>query len=442
MTETSVGTHAVYDVAIIGAGPAGIAAAVRAAEAGGAGGGVVVIDEGLGPGGQIWRHRYAKPPARRAAQWIARLDATRADVLRATSVVDVRASRGGAFVIRAERVNEQTDIVAKRIVLATGARELFLPFPGWTLPGVFGIGGVQALLKSGLSVRGKRIVIGGSGPLLLPVAASLARAGARLLIVAEQAPAASVFGYARSLWNRPAMLAQAASLRLQFARAKYATDAWIERATGDSCVREATIRRGASSSHVACDVVCTGFGLVPNVELARVIGCSVSDNAIVVDPRQETTVSGVFAAGEPTGIGGVDLALIEGEIAGAAALGERLDSRLVARRAALADGAERMRRAFRVRDEVRCLATPETTVCRCEDVQSGALDRRWSARQAKLYTRAGMGSCQGRICGAALECLMGWPTDSVRPPVQPARISTLLAEPPSTEPLLTEPGVH
>ncbi len=102
---------------------------------------------------------------------------------------------------------------AQDIVLATGARELFLPFPGWTLPNVMGVGGLQALVKSGYDVRGKRVVIAGSGPLLLPVASTLAARGALLAIVVEQTPAEKLNAFARSLWRAPWQLVEAARLR-------------------------------------------------------------------------------------------------------------------------------------------------------------------------------------------------------------------------------------
>jgi D-hydroxyproline dehydrogenase subunit alpha len=172
--------------------------------------------------------------------------------------------------------------------------------------------------------------------------------------------------------------------------------------------------------------LCTGYGLVPNVEVARLLGISTTAAGIGVDARQATSVPGVFAAGEVTGIGGVDLAVVEGEIAGAAAAGvARLDANLVRRRAALRDAAARLERAFALRSDLRALATDDTVVCRCEDVRRGAVASLRDSRQAKLHARAGMGACQGRVCGPALEFLFGWPAGAVRPPIAPARLSTL-----------------
>jgi D-hydroxyproline dehydrogenase subunit alpha len=414
-----------FDVVIVGAGPAGIAAACRAAESGRRS---IVLDEGLGPGGQIWRPSVRGSHGGAAAHWITRLEASRAVVQRSTSVFDIRRRAAGGFLASGEHDGRPLEVAGRAIILATGARERFLPFPGWTLPNVVGIGGAQALLKSGTSFVGKRVVIAGSGPLLLPVAASLAKSGAKVALVAEQAAASSVRKFAMGLWRRPAMLMQAAVLRSAFLTTSYATGTWVASARGDSSVREVTITDGASTRVIACDYLCVAFGLIPNAELARLLGCEVEHGQVSVDATQATTVANVYCAGEPTGIGGVDLSIAEGQIAGLAASGQSVSEGLVARAARLRHEASRMDAAFALRPELRTLAAPDTIVCRCEDVRLRELNPRWTSRQAKLYTRAGMGPCQGRVCGAALEHLMGWSSDSVRPPVQPARLGSFISE--------------
>lgn len=414
------------DVVVVGAGPAGIAAAARAAECGVR---VAIIDEGMRPGGQIWRHRVGTAPPERARRWLARLARSGATVLSGAKVLDVQRSANGDFAVEAERGSSPLVVSGPRLVLATGARELFLPFPGWTLPGVLGVGGAQALLSSGMSFAGKRVVIAGSGPLLLPVAASLARAGARLAIVAEQAPGARVGAFAARLIRRPATLAQAARYRAAFARTPYRAGTWIRRADGAAALRRVTLTDGRSTRDYDCDVLCVAFGLVPNTELPRLVGCSVDRGVVRVDARQAASVAGAFCAGEPTGIGGVELALVEGEIAGLCAAGREEDALpLGARREGARRVAAALARAFELRPELRLLAEPDTIVCRCEDVTFSALSPAWSTRQAKLYTRCGMGPCQGRICGAALHFLHGWEPDTVRAPVEPVLLSTLLAD--------------
>jgi D-hydroxyproline dehydrogenase subunit alpha len=419
-------SRSTFDVAVIGGGPAGIAAAAFAAQAR-RGVRVVLIDEGFSPGGQIWRSGPGAEPPKIARRWIQRLASSGAELKSQCSVVDARRD-DGAFRVDCESGGAPIFITALKLILATGARERFLPFPGWTLPNVMGIGGAQALLKAGTSFRGKRVVIAGSGPLMLPVAASLTKAGANLALVAEQAPASRVARFTASLWASPARLVQAALLRAQFRRAPYALGTWVTRAAGDSAVRSVTVTNGTREETLECDVLCAGFGLTPNSELARLLGCAVDERRVVVDDRQCTTVPGVYCAGEPTGIGGVERSLVEGEIAGLAAAEAAIPQGARSRRASLKRYTQALDRAFALRDELRTLATDDTVVCRCEDVRMRAFDRSWTARQAKLYTRAGMGACQGRICGAALECVMRWSPDSVRPPIQPARVATLLDE--------------
>lgn len=413
------------DVAVVGGGPAGIAAAVAAARAGCR---VALLDEGAAPGGQIWRQGPGGTPTRTARRWLERLARSGATMHIGASVVDVRCPAGsGPFTLVAEHGGRGVELHAARLVLATGARERFLPFPGWTLPGVFGVGGAQALLTAGMPVAGRRAVVAGSGPLLLPVAAALTRAGARVAVVAEQAELARVAGFAASLWRSPGLLTRAARYRAAFLTTPYVADSWVTAAEGDGRVERVTISWRGRARTVPCDLLCVGHGLLPATELPRLAGCEVRGGAVVVGAAQESSVPGILCAGEPTGIGGVELALVEGEIAGLAAAGDAVRAeRLHPRRDRLRALAARMEHAFAPRAELRGLATDHTIVCRCEDVTLGALRGHRSARQARIHTRAGMGACQGRVCGTALHQLLGWEPDNVKPPVQPALVSTLL----------------
>ena len=417
-------TSVACDVLVIGGGPAGIAAASQAAELGAQ---TMLVDEGLAPGGQIWRPSHDRGRGGAARRRVDRLSRSGAVVSSSTSVFDIDAAGGRSHVL-AETQRGVVAFDAAAVVLATGARELFLPFPGWTLPNVFGLGGGQALMKSGMPVRGKRVVVAGTGPLVLAVSASLASHGARVRLVAEQAPLGRVARFAAGLWRTPLRAAQAIALRTRIAATRYLTGTWIVRAEGASRVESVTLTDGRATRTIECDIVCNAFGLLPNVELPRFAGCAIGAGGVVVDDRQATNVHGIFCAGEPTGIGGVDLSLVEGEIAGTAAAGGVPRASLLAARARLRAEADSLAAAFALRPELLDLANHETIVCRCEDVRLGDLDRAWSFRQAKLYTRIGMGACQGRTCGAALECLRGggWPREMPRPPVQSARVEALL----------------
>lgn len=418
----------VADVAVIGAGPAGIAAATRIAERGKR---VVLLDQSPAVGGQIWRHRPGRLPPAAARSWMTRLERSGTTIATGSAVVDASDGNGThGFVVTAEQGTRVFLVESTTVVLATGARELFLPFPGWTLPGVMGVGAAQALLKSGLSFADRRVVIAGSGPLLLAVASALADDGAEIALVAEQAPARALARFAAGLWRTPATLLQAARYRASFARTPYLPGTWVTAARGDDRLQEVSISDGVHGRTIPCDILCTAQGLVPNTELARLLGCATTGPAVSVDERQETSRASVYCVGESTGIGGVDLAVVEGEIAGLHAARRDADARrLYGRRARLRATADAMKRAFAPRSELRALATPDTILCRCEDVRLGAISPSWTVRQTKLYTRAGMGPCQGRVCGAALDFLFGWPADTVRVPSQPALLSTILAKP-------------
>jgi NADPH-dependent 2,4-dienoyl-CoA reductase/sulfur reductase-like enzyme len=401
------------DLVVVGGGPAGLAAAAAGAERGMQ---VLLIDQGRRLGGQIWRHRQQRDLHPAAAQLLERVRTARVTVASEARVLDATSPRELVVDFRG-RVDLQP---TEQLILATGAMERFLPFPGWTLPGVMGVGGLQALHKSGLTVSGARVVLAGSGPLLFPVAATLARGGAELVLVAEQATRRALLRFGATLTRDVGKLMQAAEYRWAFARTPFRTGSWILRAEGDDRVREVVVSVHGRERRVRCDWLGASFGLVPQTELAQLVGCALQDGAIAVDALQRTSIAGVFAVGECTGVKGDAPGIVEGEIAGRAASGDTSgagDAHLARARIAGRLFASALAQHFAVRPEVRQLATPETLLCRCEDVPIGAVDPAWSARQAKLYTRVGMGSCQGAICGEACKVLFGWEGNRPRPPL-------------------------
>ena len=264
------------DVAVIGSGPAGIAAACAVAEAGRD---VLLLDESPRPGGQIWRHTASSPPLS-ARKWLRRLERSSASLESGAAVVDAegRTDEGvPRFRLTVEQEGRGWTVDAGALVLATGARELFLPFPGWTLPNVYGVGGAQALLKSGMSFAGKRVVVAGSGPLLLPVAAALTAAGARVALIAEQASLRNVSAFAAGLWRQPRKLLEAIRYRRGTLRSAYRTDSWVVLARGEGRLEQVDVMVRGRRRSLDCDVLCSGFGLVPNLSLPRLLGCALED---------------------------------------------------------------------------------------------------------------------------------------------------------------------
>jgi NADPH-dependent 2,4-dienoyl-CoA reductase/sulfur reductase-like enzyme len=169
-----------------------------------------------------------------------------------------------------------------------------------------------------------------------------------------------------------------------------------------------------------------GFHLVPNIELAALLGCNITDGFVDVDECQQTSREKILCAGEPTGIGGVEKSLLEGKIAGLAASGQKaVASRYFRELNSLEKFTAALNRTFDLRDELRHLADDTTIVCRCEDVEYARLVKFNNSREAKLQTRCGMGACQGRVCGAATEFLFGWKRGSVRPPIFPVKMEDL-----------------
>jgi len=407
-------------VVVLGAGPAGLAAADAISAAGQP---VLIIDENHAPGGQIWRggpRTWSDTRAHRL--WTALTSRPHVELLSGARLVAARGPDGllvesdsGARVVRWER-----------LVLCTGARELLLPFPGWTLPGVTGAGGLQALIKGGMPVAGKRVVVAGSGPLLLAVAATVKHHGGEVVAVAEQRTTRELLRFGVHLASsHRTKLWQASGLALGLRGVPYLRGAGIVEATGAKRLESLVLDHGGARRELACDFLAAGFGLVPALETAGLFGCETEGGRVKVDANQATSIAGVWAAGEVTGIGGVDESLAEGRIAGLCAAGLALSvSDLRARELALAF-ARSLREAFAPLPQLKAMCQESTIVCRCEDVRARDLVKFDDWRTAKLQTRVGMGPCQGRVCGAACEFLYGWEAPGLREPVYPVDAAVL-----------------
>jgi NADPH-dependent 2,4-dienoyl-CoA reductase/sulfur reductase-like enzyme len=392
--------------------------------AGEAGARVVLVDDNAHVGGQIWRNRGGASTARQARGWLARLSGL-------GNVTHLAGSRIVAGVrpdtLLAETPAGAREVRFKSLILATGARELFLPFPGWTLSGVVGAGAFQALVKSGLEVRGKRVLVAGTGPLLLAVAALLRSRGAVVPMILEQAAGVKIGRFAMSLMGSPSKLMAAAWMRAGLLGTAYATDSYVMRVAREGALLRAGIRRGRGEISIDCDFVACGFGLIPNNELAGMLGCAVGAEGFVgVDAEQRTTVERVYAIGELTGIGGAEKAVLEGQIAGFAAVGKKSAASALARGMARSRAfVGRLNETFSPRPELFTLSEPGMIICRCEDVSHAAVAACVSARDAKLQTRCGMGPCQGRVWGPVLQRVFGTEAQMVRAPLFPTSVAML-----------------
>jgi NADPH-dependent 2,4-dienoyl-CoA reductase/sulfur reductase-like enzyme len=386
---------------------------------------VILLDDNPAAGGQIWRGEYSTGQSGNS-QWLERLRKSRAEICCGMSAV-AGIERGKLL---AESGSRAQIFVYEKLILATGARELFLPFPGWTLPGVTGVGGLQALVSGGLPIKDKRVVIAGSGPLLLAVAEHLHLAGAHVVAIVEQAPWSRMMRFATRLVNTPGKLIQAAALKRKLARVPLLTNSYVLEAKGGGSISEVLIQTRSGRRNFACDYLAAGFGLVPNTELPAMMGCSLDQGFVSVDAWQCSSVPGVYCAGEPTGIGGLDKSLLEGQIAGLAATGRQSDAQqLFQKRDKQHSFARSLAECFTLREELKQLPNEETLVCRCEDVPWRAVRSCSDPRTARLHKRCGMGPCQGRVCSPALAFLLGWnqPSANPRPPVFPATMATLSA---------------
>ncbi len=421
------------DLLILGAGPAGLSAAEVALAFGMR---VLLIDQQPAAGGQLWRQGAGSPWPRSRQQRFAPLLAHPNLRFLPGHQLAMWCDRDRALLQNAQ--GEAVSVHAAQVLLASGARELVPPFPGWTLPGVTGAGGLQAMAKGGVDLAGQSVVLTGSGPLLLASAATLSGSGARVRGIFEmqsrrrmRALATRMLAYPRRLW-------EALQLRRRCARVPYECGWRLLRAEGRGRLEAALLADpNGRERRIACNRLGVSFGLVPNVESAAGLDLRMRSDrqfpALWVDAEQRCSVSGIFAAGEITGVGGGALAELEGRIAALA----------------MVDAPDQMRRAQRARDAALSFAkliaehfacTPEmlpnpdpaTIFCRCEDVPwSAALPgshtdpacKDW--RSLKLASRIGMGACQGRICGAIARAY-GLPAEiSSRPPVAPVAAATL-----------------
>jgi NADPH-dependent 2,4-dienoyl-CoA reductase/sulfur reductase-like enzyme len=460
---------AAYDIAVLGGGPSGMAAAAEAARRGAR---VVLLEESPAPGGQVYR---APPPGFAVPR---DADGRTGDALRAAlagSGAEVRTGLrvwglgGGPLVAEGAKPapfrldglhgSEMPGFEARALILCPGTHERVIPFPGWTIPGVIGLAAATILLKASGVLPGRRVVVAGAGPLLYAVAAKLRKAGAEVAAVADLATRAEWAAALPALLARPDLLARGVAWRARLLRdgVRVLAAHRVVAAEGGEAVARVRVApiAGGADMELECDALCVGHGLVPATEATRTYRAAhryapeAGGWSPVTDEDGRTSVPRLYVAGDGAGVRGAAAAPEAGRLAALAALHDLgmpgaapPDAAAIRRRLARAGRAgAAMARMMRLRPELVAAIPPETTVCRCEGVTRADIEAALDAgaaemNQLKQFTRCGMGPCQGRVCGEAAAELVaarvggrekaGFATG--RLPLRPVPMAALLGE--------------
>lgn len=423
-------------VVVVGFGPAGLSASKALLEQGVS---VVVLDENTGPGGQYYKQYTAAPDLPRGSEL---------DELHRTGLEKAAALSGANFSVRynalvwglypgnqmAIYVDGQVEILTPdAILLATGAIERVAAFPGWTLPGVMTAGGAQMLLSREAILSGKRFLLAGTGPLLLAIALEIAEAGGEVAAVIEGSRLTSPLRHARSLLRQSSRIRQAGQYHLALRKhgVPVINGQTVIAARGDGHVEEVEVARIDGDWNVipdsqrtyAVDTLCLHYGFTTSTELARQADCAIDYDEqrggwfVRHDDGMRSSQPGIYVAGQIAGIGGADLGEATGRLAGlSVALDFGLMDQQSYNRAAESareergsgrDFARMLNTVYAPGAALAELVTPETIVCRCEEVRASEVDAALkrgaiTLNDVKRQTRCGMGYCQGRICSQVL----------------------------------------
>lgn len=456
-------SQSTHDLVVIGAGPAGMSAALTAASLGMK---TVMLDEQPNPGGQIYRN-ITRVPAQVATllgpdychgQSLAQRLAHSGVELRSGAMVwDVARD----LTVTAQQDGQSFQLRAPQLIAATGAMERATPIPGWTLPGVLNAGAAQIALKSSGSVPAGRVVLVGAGPLLLLVGCQLLDAGVTVAGIVETAPAANRW---RALRHLPGALGASAYLvkgarmlwRLRQAGVPMFAGATDLRIEGSERADAIVFTSRGTKHRLDADVVLLHHGVVPNTQMGRLLRVQHDWDEVQlawrprVDTFGETTLAGFRIAGDGAGIAGALAAEPAGALAAlgaAGALGRLSEGELQQRAAPMLRATARQARIRPFLDTLyrppEWLAAPEdeTVVCRCEEVTAGRVREMahlgcQGPNQTKFFSRCGMGPCQGRTCGLAVTQILahelGRPPAEIgayhiRAPLKPVPLASLAA---------------
>ena len=466
-----------YDVAIVGSGLSGIVAANTLADHNL---NVVLLDENIHIGGQILRtiperlgtHTLSESDKVRKTgfRFIDNIKQKKITVMNQTVVMAIYPER--ELLVEENGKNVFT-IKPEVILFATGARERFLPFKGWTLPGVISTGAVQVLMKSSGILFSKKILIGGSGLFLYSVAHDFVKNGGTVVAVLEQTSMVDKFAFLTQVPYQFSKLAEGAGYvsKLLFSGVPIRHSTKIIEARGDQYVREVitakvdqkgAVRRGSERIYQT-SALAIGYGFTPNIELPQLAGCELEYEegkggwVVKVTDALETSVQNIYAAGEITGIGGALKSLHEGVLTALSILKklEKIEDReflpqfqnLTRQRRHHLSFGNYFNALYKIPDEAITAIPDETVICRCEDVTMGNIRKTLSdgfqtPGAIKRATRIGMGRCQGRICGSVLYDIVAAytkkpgskiPLLSVRPPVKPISLGSLVVGPEECE---------
>ena len=458
-----------FDVVVVGMGPAGMTAAVELAERGLK---VAVFDENPQPGGQVYRQsplefkradgRSLGLKSQTGLRLIERFNrlAGEIEVFQNTLIWGVFDDRELSF----QRDQTCDGVGFNKLILCEGACERTVPFPGWTLPGVMTLGGLQKFILHQRVLPGQRVLLSGSGPLLVAVAAEVLKAGAESLTLCEASNLKGSFKLLAELFFQEGLLSEAFSYlvpilkRLIPVHRSHA----VLNAIGDNRVEEVVIARLdddwkpvlGTEKTLRVDVVGLGFGFQPMARLCRLAGCrlefDLNQRAFkpVVDSNMRTSRADIYAAGDSAGIGGSRMASVEGHLAalhaastfGTLTPGEldQVHNRLTREKKKIARYMTRLDEMFTPRSGIFDIVQEETVICRCEETTAGDLQKAIQMKHLNLNaikkrTRLGMGPCQGKTCEAiAVEMglragvpLSELETLTIRPPITPIPMSLM-----------------